>query len=200
MFIGGKVLIILGLCCSWAAVSLVVSLVPYGTSADEEQYRGTVQDRSRPTSFASSPARVRYPVNRLTGAVIGSVRYSFRRAATGTRTLPTTGRWAPTSRSRVRPLPAGSISRAEQEGHVQHATTGRRLQPSTTPFAKRVRAYYYSPSAVARRRSCRKSVSPEGFEAALLRFEELCRQSPIGKLMRELHALGRLDGFKLRNR
>ena len=99
-----------------------------------------------------------------------------------------------------RPLPAGSISRAEQEGHVQHATTGRRLQPSTTPFAKRVRAYYYSPSAVARRRSCRKSVSPEGFEAALLRFEELCRQSPIGKLMRELHALGRLDGFKLRNR
>ena len=48
-----------------------------------------------------------------------------------------------------RPLPAGSISRAEQEGHVQHATTGRRLQPSTTPFAKRVRAYYYSPSAVS---------------------------------------------------
>ena len=73
--------------------------------------------------------------------------------------------------------------------------------PSTTPFAHRVRAYYYSPSAMARRRSCRKSISPEGFEAALRRFEELCRShrsSPFRQWMITLFEAGRLNQYRLR--
>ena len=75
---------------------------------------------------------------------------------------------------------------------------------STLSFNDRVRAYYNSPTAkrMAQERAKRfgsrnKTISPEGLEAAIRRFESL-GQSKRPSLMRELFEMGRLNGFKVR--
>ena len=87
-----------------------------------------------------------------------------------------------------------------------HHSTARRIQPSRTPFANRVRAYCNSPTAkrMAQERAKRfglhyKTISPEGLEAAIRRFESLM-ESKRPSLMHELFEMGYLNGFKVRSR